>query len=650
MLFLTVLMIQTVSGAKLPDGSDFTFWEKEAEPLRVFHVAQKAPNASDDNTGTESDPWLTINRAAEVMQPGDKVVIHEGVYREWVKPARGGTSPELMITYEAAPGEEVIITGNDPWRPEWRKTRYFKELEGVTTWEADIDPRMFERANTFNLQNFPVQADDNIWKNSTVSGLRRGAVYANGVPLKQEHEYRDLRYVPNCFWVEEDGMRIHLRAPGDVDPNTLSWEITTREQVFAPVEFYNNYIRVKGLKLFHAANGVPIPAPQRGLVSSSLGHHWIIEDCEIAFANTLGIDCGTKWWGQCSYRLAGEYGGHIIRRNYIHDCGVSSMSAWFDLPNNGLLIEDNLIRNCATMPLMDHCENAGIKLHYVINSLIRRNVVMNSGNTASLWLDAYCANTRVTGNLFYHDTDTLYGNVFLEITPGPIMVDNNIVLSSAKRGIYEHDAARNVIMNNLVANGRETAIFLSYGSPERVINGNPEKGYDNDQRICGNIMTGFQDYIRIPNWSAWSDYNVFGGASGDGSSYFSRLERNGQVENFNLEQWLGKNMDRNSKTMAIKVDFDPETLTMYCYGEGILPQWEGLPPMPNVDTPDYIFEQDRFEYPEYRPAMALAPLSEILQFDYFGNERSAEFYQPGAILDMPLDGTPINVDPRHISK
>ncbi len=634
---------------KLPDGSDFVFWESDAAPARTYHVAQQVANASDDNDGSPNAPWRTINRAARQLEPGERVLIHRGVYREWVKPVRGGTAPDRMITYEAAPGEEVIVTGNDVWTPEWRPTRYFKPLEGIVTWEAAIDPRLFERANTFNLQNFPVQSDDNVWKNYTVSGYRRGAIYADGNPLKQVHEYRDLAHEANSFWVEEDGMAIHARMPGDRDPSEFTLEITTREQVFAPLEFYCNYIKVKGLKLLHAANGVPIPGPQRGLVSTSLGHHWIIEDCEIGYANTLGIDCGTKWWGQNSYRLAEQYGHHIIRRNYLYNCGVSSMSAWFDLPNKGLLIEDNKVENCATMPIMDHCENAGIKLHYVLDSVIRRNIVLNSGNTASLWLDAYCANTRVTQNLFYHDTDTLYGNVFLEITAGPIMVDNNLVLSSAKRGIYEHDAARNVVVNNLVANGAETAIFLSYGSPERVINGNPDKGYDDDQRVCGNIMTGFQDYIRIPTWTAWSDYNLFGGAAGDAAKFFSQLERNGEVHNFTTAEWQEKGMDKNSVFQDFQVEFDPATLTLRCRSAAPLPTWPAYPEIPVFATQDYIFEENRFEYPEFRLITPLAPLPELLTADYFGAARPADTYQPGAILNPPLDGTPISVDPRRLN-
>jgi len=40
------------------------------------------------------------------------VVIAEGVYRECVRPARGGSSAESMISYEAAPGAKVVIKGS----------------------------------------------------------------------------------------------------------------------------------------------------------------------------------------------------------------------------------------------------------------------------------------------------------------------------------------------------------------------------------------------------------------------------------------------------------------------------------------------------------------------------------------------------------
>lgn len=56
---------------------------------RELHVAK---TGNDTNTGTPANPLLTISRAAVVAEPGDTVVVHAGVYREWVKPRYGANS------------------------------------------------------------------------------------------------------------------------------------------------------------------------------------------------------------------------------------------------------------------------------------------------------------------------------------------------------------------------------------------------------------------------------------------------------------------------------------------------------------------------------------------------------------------------------
>ena len=68
-------------------------------------------------------------------------------------------------------------------------------------------------------------------------------------------------------------MVIHLRLRGDRSPRGKTFEITTREQIFAPEKRGLSFIRLSGLRFFHAGNGIPIPAPQRGAVSATAGTH-----------------------------------------------------------------------------------------------------------------------------------------------------------------------------------------------------------------------------------------------------------------------------------------------------------------------------------------------------------------------------------------
>lgn len=67
------------------------------------------PDSSDENDSSETAPFKTINRAAEQAGPGTRVIIRGGIYRECVTPCTDGSDSEHMISFEAAPGEKVII-------------------------------------------------------------------------------------------------------------------------------------------------------------------------------------------------------------------------------------------------------------------------------------------------------------------------------------------------------------------------------------------------------------------------------------------------------------------------------------------------------------------------------------------------------------
>ena len=92
----------------LPDGTEFSFWQDKTEYRRMYYVDQQHPGASDGNSGTEEEPFLTIQRAAEGVEPAEKILVKSGIYRECVQPRRGGNDADEMISFEAAPGAEAM--------------------------------------------------------------------------------------------------------------------------------------------------------------------------------------------------------------------------------------------------------------------------------------------------------------------------------------------------------------------------------------------------------------------------------------------------------------------------------------------------------------------------------------------------------------
>lgn len=66
---------------------------------KEYHVAK---SGSDTNPGTVEAPFLTISKAAMVLNAGDTVTVHSGTYREWVSPRNSGLNRTSRIVYRAA--------------------------------------------------------------------------------------------------------------------------------------------------------------------------------------------------------------------------------------------------------------------------------------------------------------------------------------------------------------------------------------------------------------------------------------------------------------------------------------------------------------------------------------------------------------------
>jgi len=633
LLLAPLAALNAAANDVLPDGTVFGSWEQPRRYSQTYHVAQGDPQASDANPGTADQPWRTIGKAAAALRPGERVIVHRGVYREWVRPERGGTGPDQMIWYEAAPGEDVQIKGSDIWTPEWRATD--------RAWRAALDPKLIPGENPFALENFPAQPSAE-WKRFPSMELRRGQVFLVSGPLKQVAKREELVQAEDSFWVEPDGKAIQIRLAGGASPEGRSFELTCREQVFAPVKRGLNYIGVSGFRIFHAANAVPIPLPQRGALSATAGHHWIIEDCEIGHANTIGIDLGGQWW-----TLPGNdrQGWHIVRRCHVHHCGAAGICGWHNRANQSCLIEDNLITDCGWMPITHHYETAGVKIHYTVNCLFRRNLLLRNRNSAALWFDGFSTNTRITQNVFHDTGDSPFGSIFIEVTQGPNLVDNNLIVSSRSHGIYEHDSARLLVLQNLIANGTGSAVYLNLGDPNRKFNDtHPQEMH----RVYGNLLAGFESYVTFPTDTSRSDFNIFGGL---GKLQDKPFEVQGKGRTTRAE-WATLGNDVKSVELPLQVSFDPERMELRVTAPAgaRMPSYTLFALEPGIPPIKELFDQKFVQPVDYQLGSEYAPLGRLLQADLLGRERRAGQFDAGPLVGLPLDGSTIKVDPRRMRK
>lgn len=581
--------------AILPDGNEYEFWEEDCKYVQTLYVDGSNPASSDDNDGSKNAPFKTINKAAALAQPGTKVLIRGGIYRECVRPSQGGTDPAHMICYEAYPGEEVYVRASDEvtkfekstgWKlmplPEFTdRTESASRKEGPSgpaIWKHELDPDMFRGYNPFCAVNI---IHDRLFieydKTDMTTYLnRRGCVYCDGKPLKQVPLYHMIGEEENTYWVEANGQTVHFRLKGDEDPHDHLIEISVREQCFAPKVPFLSYIHVKGLICEHAAGGAPVP--QRGAISSFRGHHWIVEDCQVNWANALAIDIGNECWHH-EYIEGQLIGWSVIRGCHIRHAGVCGIAG---LWSERMLIEDNVIEGTGWQKMELSWEAAGIKLHNSVNGLIRRNVFRDTFRADHLWLDCGNENTRITSNLFINGIEQREA-VFIECTKeGVNLIDNNIIWNVEGRfdpaqvpqepgstgwykmkehdvvngyGVYCEGTDRLIVAHNLIGKCRHSGY---YAKPVGFRMGGLERGGTSRKaKILNNIFYDCREAaIVFPTQDNESEGNLFLCMSGG----YLRVMYPAPELCLNLDTWKEfSGFDQTSDSAWFGFEVDEET-------------------------------------------------------------------------------------------
>jgi hypothetical protein len=599
--------------SRLPDGTEFSSWEQPLKFSKTYYVDNQSAKADDNGPGTHDRPFRTINKAAHVLQPGERVVIASGTYRECVRPARGGTGPTQMISFEAAPGAKVFIKGSEVLKDGWQQesvamgrfARPGQTVPQVTAWQHELTGSLFPEAyNPFALASAP---GDREWLDTKTNDMgpyfrRRGLVFADGKPLEPMEQLRELasaqlpgppppgQPVPLTglpprtrggpimqeiggslearYWVENPGNAIHIRIPSGT-PTEHTIEITTREQAFAPTQKGLAYIRVKGITFQHAGNGYPIP--QRGIVSTAGGNHWIIEDNIIEWANGVGLDIANGDWNATPTPQAGA--GQIVRRNTIRYCGVEGIGG---MGTTDALIEDNLIEWCGWADAERAWEAAAVKFHRAQNMLFRRNVIRHIRHANAVWFDSGDANCRVTSNVFA-DILTVSAAVHMEMNLELNQIDNNVIWNvrnaepgtpgqrgCAGSGIFINASDRLNIAQNLIGRCDNSGIF-AITRPDRARSGTAQENniYNNIFASCGKSAIVFLSQKNEADGNLYSAMpsGFLGFFTGDAKQWLD------------LAAWRDAHgWDKNGALRDVQVDFDADRLELTISSSQALPK------------------------------------------------------------------------------
>ena len=526
----------------LPDGTPFMSWSDHTTYSRTYHVSQNNPKASDENDGTEELPFRTINHAAQVVKPGERVYIHSGIYRELIRPLQSGEGPDQMVAYEAAPGEQVILRGSRVITTKWVISVDPNDSANVSRQKSSkdvlISGSIFSKDiwmttppdDLFENGYFPLQIANTTeeefthmdwatrWIGRIPYSLPRCLLFQDGQRMSQLSAYEDLVRLPGSCWVAPDGKTIHIHPFSNANPNGEYLELGVQEHIIQPQTIGLGFIRVSGLILEHCANG--FLRAGTGALFTMGGHHWIIEGNTVRQMNALGIEIGSSAYerrdrrnprvaerqGQRPSLQASQSdlnrGHHIVRRNTVNNCGTAGIRG---LGVEYALVEDNNIFDCGWQDVEFVYEIAGIKLLINRGTLVQNNHVYNMQGGCGIWMDWDNRNTRVTGNVI-HDITTTQGGIFIEASQVPNLVDNNVLWNINGQGVRLADSDNTIVAYNLFGNISENQVVAKVAT-DRSLGG--RKLTSTGNQIVNNIIVDQGKPILSDDLSNVMDHNVY---------------------------------------------------------------------------------------------------------------------------------------------
>ncbi len=243
------------------------------------------------------------------------------------------------------------------------------------------------------------------------------------------------------------------------------------------------------------------------------------------------------------------------------------------------LLADNHIHDCGWQEVERYWETAGIKLLYLVDSVLQCNHIHHCQAAPGIWIDSLNRNTRVSRNLL-HDIASTTGAIFYEKVNVLNLIDHNVIYNMSQgSGIYQQDCDQLLIAHNLIQNCAHAGVHMSK---------NPTKdrlGVCKHNRIINNIITQCPvpfDYYDKENVS---DYNILSDMGDD----------------FDLIDWQASGLDTHS-TIAPHLDIaiNPEDQSM---------AWSSQTALPMV-TRDESLTLDYFGRPYSGDEVTVGPFTE----------------------------------------
>ena len=484
-------------------------------------------DGDDANPGTFEDPFLTIQKAADVMIAGDICFIGEGSYEEEIRPAGSG------VTFKALPGAHVEITAYQRvtnWQVHQGKI-YVAQL----SWDlGDENQLMFDRQimnlarwpnktnfNPFDLEALAATGDNSSishndipdlnWENGGVlfflgksrwtswrrpiTGASAGVVNFN--TLSDNWQYGGSHSPANSgefflmnilealdtdgeWYIDRTAKKVYFQPPGGVNPATV--EILVRK-------------RTTGFNLSDRAN-VTIDSLTiiGGNINLKNANGCTIRNCQVLYGNHTIASTSAAFVGNASIELSDNSQNNTIECNNIQWGAANGIV----LKGSDNTVDNNYIGN------FNYLGSYATPVELRGSNNLTRNEIFNAGRDAIRGGGdgSDCGYNDIHhANLINDDCGGIYlccgtfGNTRLHHNWIHDITSRNENFDSYKAtGIYLDNSTKNVIVDhNVMWNLEWACIQINWEGTNLLIYNNTLWSNDGpDSRSMGRWVNGYE--------------------------------------------------------------------------------------------------------------------------------------------------------------
>jgi len=371
-----------------PLSQAFFFTQPGVNPAdsNAYYVA---PDGNDNNPGTESQPWKTIQKACNTLTPGSTVYVKAGQYNEKITVNVSGTAGEGYITIRNFENDKVVIDGTGT---SGSNIVYIENKDCIKIIGFEIcNNSGVDDGSGIRIEGLGEQIEIRNNKIYEIRGSDAMGITVYGTDASKSISYLtiDGNEIYNCDPAHSEALTLngnveHFEVTNNIvyDVNNIGIDFIGGEQTCPDSDKDAVRSGVCSDNIVYKANSSYGGGYAAGIYLD--GGNTIVVERNIVYDCDVGIEIGCEIKGKVAYDI-------VVRNNFIFNNGKRGIAfGGYNYPYTGKVVDSNLYNNTCFNNDVLGTDAGELRIEYAENCDIRNNIFYSSSQSVLM--------TTIVGN------------------------------------------------------------------------------------------------------------------------------------------------------------------------------------------------------------------------------------------------------------